>query len=155
INRAVYATVKTEPTTTITSGAQLHTAPQKLGSPAIAPIACAWLRHAPQSTAACMTVSLATNPKNGGLPAMDTAPILATHIRAGCYLGSPDNLLRSLVPVILSTAPTTMSKGALTSAWTSNMASPATPLLAVPRPLATMSSPSCDTVPEAKTSITS
>src|SRR5699024_11497498 len=97
INRAVYATVKTEPTTTITSGAQLHTAPQKLGSPAIAPIACAWLRHAPQSTAACMTVSLATNPKNGGLPAMDDAAIAATHIRAGCVLCSPDYLLRSLV----------------------------------------------------------
>src|SRR5699024_11750471 len=92
IKPAVYSTVKAEPTTALTSGAQLHTAPQMLGSPAIAPIACAWLRHAPQSTAACMTVSLATNPKNGGIPAMDNAAIAATHIRAGCDLCSPDNL---------------------------------------------------------------
>src|SRR5690625_889897 len=136
-----------DPRTTTTRGAQLQAAPQKLGSPPIAPEVWASLRHRPQSMAACRTVSLPTNPNSGGTPAMDSDEIAATQNSAGWDFRRPESLLRSRVPVILSIAPTTIKSGALNSECESNMARPAMAPLTVPKPLAIIRKPSCETVP--------
>src|SRR5690625_7133562 len=94
--------------TTMTSGDQLQTAPQKFG-PAVRKSS---LRHVAQSRADCRTASLPTKPKSGGTPAIDKDAMAAIQNSARWDFRSPDSLLRSRAPVILSIAPPTINKGA-------------------------------------------
>ena len=113
----------------------------------------------PRSGSACSTessaASLATNPNNGGTPAIDAAARPAMMSICGRRAPSPDNCRTSRVPVVWSIAPTIMNSVALNIAWPSVSASAASIAARVPIDVTVMMKPSCDTVPYASTSFRS
>ncbi|MNZ86847.1 hypothetical protein D3C78_1056860 [compost metagenome] len=66
---------------------------------------------------AVKNISLLKNPENGGKPAMEKLPIIATVKVTGIMEISPPSFRRSRVPVSWSTIPTIINKEPLKMAW--------------------------------------
>ena len=126
--RALYANVRTDPTTTHTSAVTAS------GSGSA-------------STNAVSTASLVTKPSRGGTPAMEAAPMTATTSSWGALPATPDSRRMSRVPAWWSMMPTVRNRVALNRPWAITMASPAMAVSAVPKETTAVMNPSWLTVP--------
>ena len=118
----------------------------------------AWACHetnAPVSHTEAKAVSLPTNPRVTGMPAMLAPATAAVIASPGRRWPSRASLRTSRVPVEWSMMPTTMNNDALNNACATSIAMPAMATFASPMPTSTAMKPSWDTVPNARMSLRS
>ena len=113
-------------------------------------------RSAPSSPmAASMAASLAGKPSSGGRPAIDAPATAAVAAATGIERRSPRSSPIDRVPVRTSISPTTMNRAALNTAWASSRPMAAKVALGSPRLRRAIIKPSCEMVPQARTSLAS
>ncbi len=89
------------------------------------------------------------------MPAIEAPDTTATMNVIGIDRRKPDSSLMLRVPVRTSTSPTTMNSAALNTACATRIEMAAKVALGVPIASNVISSPSCDTVPQARISLAS
>ena len=100
-----------------------------------------------RSSTEASTASFATNPKAGGMPAIEAPATTAAANGHGSRRHRPDRSRRSRVPALRSMMPTTRNSVDLKSAWATTIARPATAADRVPIEAIRVRNPSWLTVP--------